>query len=366
MDKIHQAFFSLLWIGLWKNSSESFPKFQLNELEWEKLYALSIQQAVEGVIFHGLSSLPQNLLPSKSLLLKWTVRVDHIERYNKSIQNSTKKLGKLFNQHQIPFFLLKGYSLGRLYETPGLRCSGDIDLYFPEKKHFNAANQLIKNKNIIVEKGSLKSSFYTLNNTVIEHHSKLFDILNPFCNHFLNQLIKTENKNTVLLNFDEVPIPTISNVLTHIQTNAHILKHYLGYGIGIRQFCDLARLYYHTQRSVDSKQLIEIYKKLKIYNWVNDVNQFLITYLGLLPEYLPFELDMHANKNIDWLYQDILQAGNFGLLDVQVKQDNSVILKDGRNNKIFSQVVPHLFKAGKKAPLEAALFPFVKINDLLF
>ncbi|MFZ4263444.1 nucleotidyltransferase family protein [Sphingobacterium sp. HJSM2_6] len=366
MDKIHQVFFTLLRLGLWKNSTESFSIFPLKELEWEKLFALSIQQAVEGIIFNSFSKLSPNDLPSKALLLKWTVRVDSIERYNQTIQNNTKKLAKLYNQNQVSFFLLKGYSLGRLYDTPNLRSSGDIDLYFPKISCFKSANQLIQSKNILVEKGSLKSSFFTLNNTVVEHHVKLFDILNPFCSQYLANLIKEESKNSIQLSIDEVTVPTISYLLAHVQTNAHILKHYLGYGIGIRQFCDLARLYYHSKNSIDSNQLMEIYKKLKIYNWVDDVNQFLVKYIGLEPQYLPFEYNQNTNTNIDWLLNDILQAGNFGLLDMHTQQDNSIILKDGRNNKLFKQVVPHLFKASKKAPIEAALFPFIKINDLLF
>jgi hypothetical protein len=34
-----------------------------------------------------------------------------------------------------------------------------------------------------------------------------------------------------------------------LQVNAHILKHLLSFGIGIRQLCDAARLYktYHNQ-----------------------------------------------------------------------------------------------------------------------
>ena len=68
MEKIHAALLVLLRAGLWEREVEDSSCFPLTEAEWKQVYLLSRQQTVTGIVFQGVQSLPEELLPSELLL----------------------------------------------------------------------------------------------------------------------------------------------------------------------------------------------------------------------------------------------------------------------------------------------------------
>jgi len=190
----------------------------------------------------------------------------------------------------------------------------------------------------------------------VEHHKRMFDIHNPFCYGYLQRLKKQFHQNTLrkqcLGNELILPAP----MLMIVQVNAHILKHLLAFGLGIRQLCDSARLYYTFQAEVDGAMLQEIYRKLGILSWIHLLHAVLVKHIGLPEEALPFPVP--AGTAADWMFEEIWQSGNFGFHDERFKDQhgNSALRRKQAGQRIWVNVKKYF----KYAPMEAISFPVVQ------
>ena len=59
MDNVTQAFFSLLRCGLWGREPENPEIFDMDAAGWEKIYSESRRQTVTGIVYDGLSRIPE-------------------------------------------------------------------------------------------------------------------------------------------------------------------------------------------------------------------------------------------------------------------------------------------------------------------
>jgi hypothetical protein len=305
----HRAFFALLRAGLWNREpdDECFP---LSPEIWKQVYKLAHQQAVQGVVYDGVIHLPNHYFPPKDLLLKWVVSVDAIENRNKRMNQDAGVLYAFFKKNHITLFLMKGQGLAFCYDNPLHRVCGDMDWSFPEKKHFDLANRLIKERGIEVEMQPGFSTCYTWRGFLIEHHRRLLDISNPFSYGYLRRIQQKEYNHSIYLNVNGQRIPTPSPVLTYLSVNTHIMRHLLAFGITVRQLCDSARVCYAYHDRIEGKALKAIYDKLGIYNWIQRLNQLSVTYLGMPEEYLPFPLS--PQQNVDEMMVDFLHGVDYG------------------------------------------------------
>lgn len=354
-SKVQKAFMSLLKMGLWNSTIDVFDIFIMSYSEWSELYQIAIAQTVEGLIFDAVAKLPSQYLPPKEIVLKWIVRVDAIERENVKQKRVIVEILNLLKSHNIDSTLLKGHSLAVYYIKPLLRLSGDVDLYFDNINAFKRANQLIKQQGIDIKVGALRSTFYDWQGCEIEHHSKWIDIVNPFCKNYLQKLEREEEKNKISTIMNEKNIDSLSLLMTHLQVNTHILKHFLGFGIGLRQFCDVARLYFSTSKSLNGEQLKSIYKKLGIYRWMELTHSFLVDQLGLNSEFLPYQIQQHEDSK--WLLADIISVGNFGFNCTQGQHE--------KKRAMWWIVLPKLLKARSYVGYEALWFLISKVLSTL-
>ena len=96
-----------------------------------------------------------------------------------------------------------------------------------------------------------------------------------------------------------VPAPEVNLLLL----SSHILKHALGVGIGLRQFCDMAVACNFYADRVDPREMEEIYRKAGLEKWSVLLDGFLGQYLGL---------EAGETKKSNVLLDIILKGGNFG------------------------------------------------------
>ena len=84
----------------------------------------------------------------------------------------------------------------------------------------------------------------------------------------------------------EITIP--SPLLNLVLLNTHIMKHAFGWGIGLRQLCDLTRAYHCLQTETDGKALYDLCRKAGIIRWNSLLHTFLVKQLGLPASSLPY------------------------------------------------------------------------------
>jgi len=358
-SRIHTIFLSLLKAGLWECEVSDIRLFPLENQQWKDLFALAQAQTVEGLIFDGILSLPEIYWPSVDIRMKWLVRLDAIERQNATINALSAKLSAAFEQLNISVQLLKGTAVGQYYAKPHQRVSGDIDLYFENKQDFALANQAISAKGISLCPGAQGSRSYAVGHCAIEHHIQLLDINNPLVQKYVQKLALEQGPKKVYVPLDKGYIYTVSPLMTHVQLTAHILKHYLGFGIGLRQFCDLARFTHAMANQIDAIQLKAVYKNLGISAWMDLLSGFMVDHLGLDAQQLPYLPQKNYSSN--WLLADVLSNGNFGFYQGSVALQSKGKSSGKKSIATFlTRAFPHIYRSARFAPGEALAYPFHK------
>lgn len=355
MESIFPPFFSLLRAGLWESDIDDLSHFPLSDAVWKKLFDIAVMQTVEGVVFAGILKLPPALLPPKPLMLQWTLRIELIERRNKWMNNRISEQVTFFTQQGVTPYLLKGQGLAKCYPNPYLRSCGDVDWYIDRRVDYKKIIHLFEQRG---QKTTYSAGFSA--NTVwagcdVELHQRMLDIHNPFITRYIKNLQQEQESNSLKITHNAVHWRLPSPILTQIQVNAHILKHLLSYGIGLRQLCDSARVCYTYADQIEGAKLSGIYKKLGILRWIHVLHAALVDFLGLPLDKLPF-----ARKQVKsrWLIDKVLQSGNFGFYDdrYDMQREHTDGERDKRGQRLLHNLWTHL----PYAPMEAISFPFVQ------
>ncbi len=350
-----RAFLEALKSSLWEIPIQQSYFENLDRKMWIDIFLMSFHQTVEGHLADAIQQLPQPLLPPQDLLLKWIVRLQHIEDKNEKMSKVISNLGRLFHEYEIRAFLQKGHGVSLYYNKPEVRVSGDIDWYFPSREDYNRANELINSKVEGFHVQPAYSSGYNFEGVEIEHHLKLIQLRNPFVLKYLKTLIIELSKDNIIKDFENSKVEIPSPMLNIIQVNAHILKHQVTYGIGLRQLCDAAVLYHKFSDQIDGQELKFIYKKLGMLDWSHVFHQVLVDVLGLNKDKLPFKVE--KKEGVTWMKDYILRTGNFGFYDPENPDINNPGGRVKRSKRLFS----NFKKLYPLAPIEVLCFPFVHL-----
>lgn len=374
----------MLRSGLWGGADDEVTSFPLTAEEWKKVREEAARQAVIGTIFSGICLLPEQLMPDEGELSVWMALADKTERRNGKMGKVLKDLTAKFVKGGLHPVLQKGLAVARYYPRPELRSSGDIDLYFGEdlgkavrlieaegteanrteaeggkdiegredreiREGREAEDKKVREaKSREVEVREAKSGeaegteaegisvnmmpdgsgSFVWEGIDIELHGRLLDLRSS------EKLVREAScggfEPTPLADGLRVPSPEITALLL----NAHILKHALGKGIGLRQLCDLA-MFYHSMfeaagtgdcgtngcgeaRSEGINEYVsggfgervrELYRKAGILKWSTLLHSYLVEVIGL-PEYeLPYSETLVA---VEPLRRIVDAGGNFG------------------------------------------------------
>lgn len=309
-DSRTQAFFALLRAGLWGAEKELEGFQKLAATEWEAVYAMARQQTVRGLVYSGICLLPDELMPAESLLMRWAAAVEGIELRNRHMNKVLANLCRWFENNGLKPIVMKGQGVAQYYEQPFLRECGDIDLYFATPEEHSEACRFLKEKVKEIDFHADGSYSYVVDGVSVEHHRQLVDLTDDSACACIGQLEKKYGFPMEEITADRcgtvrVPSPTEDVILQ----NAHIMKHTLGWGVGLRQLCDIARLYDTQHDDINGEVVQEVCRRAGIMEWTALLHSFLTEYMGMPKASLPF-----ATKSMspEPLLHRILKGGNFG------------------------------------------------------
>jgi hypothetical protein len=282
------------------------------------------------------------------------VRVEKIEQRNNWMNKIIAEQCAFFERKGgLQPLLLKGQGLALCYPDPSRRICGDIDWYFPTKDAYRKAFRDIADMGVNIRSTAGYSAYYQWKGCGVDHHQKLFDIHNPFCRSYLRDLEQQEEKRSSHTSLSGAELLLPAPLIQVLQTSTHILKHLLSFGIGIRQLCDVARVYTTYQKQIDGTYLEAIYTKLKIIKWVDLLHDLLVRYIGLPTRDLPFSI--RKEQGADWMMEEILRSGNFGFHDERYQKEQQHQGREKSTQRIWN----NLMKYFPYAPMEALSFPWV-------
>ncbi|MBQ7440799.1 MAG: nucleotidyltransferase family protein, partial [Prevotella sp.] len=167
-NRLEHCFLELLKAGLWKRNS-STNGFPLNTDEWSAVLQISLKQAVLGIVYDGMMSLPSSLLPPEEEIEKWTRYIQGMERqYLSHIRMLNYLLVRYELEGGMTPALLKGLGLSSYYPDIRHRSCGDIDLFFVGDEKAEEANRLAEQWGLKVKRGPRGESEYTIKGVLVE------------------------------------------------------------------------------------------------------------------------------------------------------------------------------------------------------
>ncbi|GAA4168128.1 nucleotidyltransferase family protein [Sphingobacterium ginsenosidimutans] len=356
-----KIFFDLLRAGLWKSPLAQLNCFPLSEQEWGAIYKLSIEQAVDGIVFDGLLQLPHELFPPRRLFIKWFVRKEKIEQLNQVMETEIAEQAAMFQAVGLSPLLIKGQGVAKCYTNPKSRICGDIDWVFLNKKDLEKAINQVKMQGLTVVKDSSGSALLKWKTCEMDLHNRMFDLYNPFLKDFLFAFMKSEKRRRQQIKMHDTTILLPSIMEQMLIVNTHIFRHLLSFGIGLRQVCDSAMLYANYHDQYDRRQLDRLYHYLGIGRWTTALHVLLVQYIGLPKVFLPVAINEDAD--VDWIMEDILLSGNFGFHAPRDKNNSSGTHMG--NRRMYRSWFGRVLNYFPLAPMESMCFPVVHLYNSL-
>lgn len=305
-EKNINAFFALVRAGLWADveSTGFLDQVFAEPVDWDKVYQLSGEQSVQGLVLQGVDCLMfQDSLTSESakpsarlnipqeLLLQWIGEMQMQEQQNKAMNDFIGKIVGKMRTAGIYTLLVKGQGVAQCYEKPQWRVSGDVDFYLSNDNYEQTKEFLMPLAQSVEPEGEYQKHLnMTIDSWVVELHgsmrcglSKRMDKVIDGIHHeiFYEGYVRSwQNGHT------QVFLPSAGNDVIIVFT--HFLKHFFKGGIGLRQICDWCRLLWTYRDSIHYKQLEKRLSSAGLMTEWKAFGTFAVEYLGMPREAMPF------------------------------------------------------------------------------
>ncbi len=313
----YNNFLHIIRIGLWsdlpKEQVESFTTPFLrspSELEWEEMYILASKQAVSGLFFEGCYRLPFGWVMPKELLLQSIGLSQQINYQNQEIDYTLSKCVNLLDSKNISTVLLKGQGLAYYYAKPSSRQCGDIDLYTSSKQeealkvllpHSDDGQYHENGKHVSLKIRSQEVELHQWTDNMSSRSKKAFRLW--------TEEALMHNSQKIIINKTQVRIPPVTYNVFYVFY--HLYRHFMSSGVGLRQFCDLARLIHTQFDSIDQNCLKGKLKEYHLCKPWDLVMGILVYDLGLMENKAIFYSgdNEKARKRMTDM---VMHEGNFG------------------------------------------------------
>lgn len=304
----HSLFFELLQVALGNRERLSRTP---SAAEWADMYAVSEQQAVTGILLHGierLKNLNADLNLNQRFLLQWIGVGQMIEQRNHLLDERCKELLSNLTSAGLHPTILKGQGVAQYYPDAlqRLRQSGDIDVYVSDgREKAIAYAKSIGQKDIDWDYKHLHLRVW--DDTEVEMHYHVEVLLNLWKNKRLQKWFK-ENEVLLYFNNTDLVTPTIEMNLFYILL--HIYRHFFTEGIGLRQLID----YYFVLSKVHEEGLdvhfsVEAVKQFGMERFARGVMWLMQEVFAMPKEWMLWHMDEKEGR---FILAQVMEGGNFG------------------------------------------------------
>ena len=325
--------------------ADSFEK-DPTPADWYKLFEMARHQTMLAILYEGVLRLPEHQLPPKELMDKWKELTELTADIYRRHQERTVQLEAVLEQMGLRGCILKGTGLGSLYPIPERRLCGDIDLWV-EGSHRSIVKAFrdagYSPREILYQEAKVD----LFDDTEVEIHFHPSKMNNPFRNARLQKFFADNAQFCGTLSYPDSRFNAVFCM-------AHMYRHYLVGGIGMRQMLD----YYYVLRDLkpsDRAQVLDTLVRLGMKKFTAAVMCAVQFNFGLEDEYLLCPPDKEFGGR---LVNDIIRMGNFGVLD---KRNYSA--EDESSWKSFRRKNRRAFSYFKYFPGEVVWSPFARIGQ---
>ena len=314
-----------------------FPKSStFSSEDWKRLYIESGRQAIWGVTWLGIKTLPPGHRPPEDIESAWMDKYEKIRSANAKIGKAISLVTAVTDSHGKRSAVLKGQTKAHYYPLPEARTPGDIDLWVEDGREF--ADLLAREFG--AEGKSTYHHFHTtcdflqIRGVPLEIHWRPSSgCFNPIANRKIQRFLDIQVEDTERVDSsDGGYFYKPSSLFNMVSELVHIRRHFVGSGIGMRHIIDM---YYLVQQCPPS-QHEALLKELGLYRFTGAVAYVLCQYLNLDGKtYFGMEPDRNAGRI---LLSEILEGGNFGQFAPRQRHGAVVrlLMRERRNVRLFS------------------------------
>lgn len=313
LDNNQQAFFALVKAGLWETDVRLS---QYGDIDFYEVHRLAVEQSVVGLVTAGLEHVKDVRVP-KEVVLVYVGNTLQIEEKNRSMNLFLAELIEKLRKADIYAILVKGQGIAQCYERPMWRACGDVDLLLSESNYEKAKTMLLPLAlKAEYEDKSLKHYAITVNGGfVVELHGTLHSQVSKRIDRVVDKVqdsIFYDGKVRPWMDGNtQVLLPSPNNDV--ILVFCHILQHFFGCGIGLRQVCDWCRLLWTYNDSLNFELLETRIRKAAMMKQWKAFSSFAVDTLGMPAVAMPFySSDSKWSKKAEKILRLLLESGNFG------------------------------------------------------
>lgn len=260
------------------------------------------------------------------------------------------KVAQLFNENNLNFCILKGCTIASLYHLSEYRMSGDVDLLIAPQDEKKAAKLLSAEMEMLIVPRSKEGHHF-----LAKHKTGgLFEIHIALYNSMFDDMVL---KNTFQVNEPflkqklknglEINSLSINDNLYYL--TAHLIKHFVKEGCGIRQILDLL-VYVNTYcDKIDFDKYFVTLHKIGFDRFIKNIFGIGVTYFEL-------SLPVYEVNNVDEILNDVEIGGNFGFSDEERAGFYNSFLKL-RNTNNPSKDIAHVKSNKIKGIIRSVLMP---------
>lgn len=299
MDRDDELFFALVRAGM---MGERLA-LQVPDDAWTWLYGMAARQSVLGVCYQPQASMP------KELAIRWAAMVETIAGLNRLQYHEAAIQTAKYSAAGCQSAILKGQANARLYPNKFVRQPGDVDIWVEGgRQHVMAV--LGMHLSSQQTKGTLSYHHVHLpkNKRGIDvevHFRPSSGNCNPFTNRRLQHWLEQEIKTLTAVE-EHFNVPSIRFAL--MMQLAHIQRHFISSGVGMRHVCDYYVLL--QQATDDDRRVVSVeLKRFGLYDTAAALMWVLGHVLKLNENQMLCKPDAYRGQ---WLLRDMMDGGDFG------------------------------------------------------
>lgn len=276
--------------------------------EWELLYLEARKQAVLGVTWKALETVPEEQLTNPDISAKWRDKMEKIAIMGEVYDEHNARVSRTLAEMGYRCSFLKGEGLASvIYPEPFLRQCGDIDVWIDggRKEIIRALRTKFRVNKIYYHE--CKVGFF--NHLTVEAHFIPTRMYNPFSNYRLQRYFRKHIDSAMTNMAPGREYCTPDNCFNAIYLMAHIYRHALDGGVGLRHIWD----YYYVLESLTPEQKKSSWRDLRRLGMggiTSEVMYILSTLFGVKDKDL---LCRPAQRRGRKLVSEIKSEGNFGM-----------------------------------------------------
>ncbi len=329
----------------------------LTTMEWNYLFRFSCDQAIAGIVFHGIQQLVSyDIKPPQKLVFEWIAISEQIKASNIELNKRCLVVCNEFKQKGFDICVLKGQGNALKYPNKYSRMTGDIDIWVRTKSDGRCKkDDVIRYAKMQNPKAEVRVYHveYDWKGVPVELHYMPGIMNNPIYNRRLQRWYNKKADEGFMMaelpdGVGEIPVPTEEfNIVFQL---AHMMHHFFDEGIGLRQMIDYYYLLRNAKDDVRGKMsdVRETLKYLNLYKFAGAVMYIMKEVLGLDENYLIVPVDEKRGRT---LLKEILKGGNFG--------QHSGLTHHSTGMKYFLKTKRN-FKLAYEYPAEAFCEPFYR------